>query len=269
MVTRDTRWPAGTPCWVELSVPDVPKAAAFYASLLGWDIRSASPDPGGYAIAHCRDQIAAAITPASGPPDTPPAWMTYLAADDVDPVAAKITAAGGQLTHGPADVGEEGRMAVAVDPAGVAFGLWQGGRTTGVGLANESGALTWNEHLSWDFDAAKAFYRAVFGYDFQDVSEGSFRYAMLQVDAREVGGIGQWPEGTPAGRPAGWSVYFAVPDTDAAVAAVTGLGGAALQPVRDSPYGRMGVVTDNQGAVFCLISSPERSVPELGSPGSG
>jgi hypothetical protein len=29
----------------------------------------------------------------------------------------------------------------------------------------------------------------------------------------------------------------------------------------------MGVVTDNQGAVFCLISSPELAVPELGSPG--
>jgi predicted enzyme related to lactoylglutathione lyase len=263
VATRDTRWPAGTPCWVELSVPDVPKAAAFYASLFSWDIRSASPDPGGYAVAHCRDRVAAAISPAPASP----AWMTYLACDDVDPVAAKITAAGGQLTHDPADVGEEGRMAVAVDPAGAPFGLWQGRRTTGIGLANEAGALTWNEHLSWDFDAARVFYRAVFGYDFQDVSQGSFRYATLQVDAREVGGIGQWPEGTPAGTPAAWSVYFAVPDTDAAVTAATGLGGAIVAPVRDSPYGRMGVVTDNQGAVFCLISSPELAVPELGSPG--
>ena len=58
-----------------------------------------------------------------------------------------------------------------------------------------------------------------------------------------------------------------MPDTDAAVTAVTGLGGVIVQPVRDSPYGRMGVVTDNQGAVFCLISSPEQAVPELGGPG--
>ena len=198
MVTRDTRWSAGTPCWIELSVPDVPKAAAFYASLFGWDVRSASPDPGGYAIAHYRDRVAAAIGPASGR-RRPPAWLTYLAADEVDPVVERITAAGGQLTHDPVDVGEEGRMAVAVDPAGAAFGLWQGGHTTGIGVANEAGALTWNEHLSWDFDAAKAFYRAVFGYDFQDVSQGSFRYATLQVDAREVGGIGQWPGGPRPG----------------------------------------------------------------------
>jgi uncharacterized protein len=260
VVTRDTRWPAGTPCWVELSVPDVPKATAFYQALFGWDVRSAIPSPDGYAIAHIRDRIVAAISPQ----DAPAAWMTYLAADEADPVAEKITAAGGQLTAGPMDVGEEGRMAVAIDPAGVTFGLWQGGRTTGIGLANQAGALTWNEHMSWEFDASKAFYRAVFGYDFQDVSEGSFRYAVLQVDAREVGGIGQWPDGTPPGTPAAWGVYFAVADTDAAVSAVTGLGGSVVAPVRDSPYGRMGVVADNQGAVFCLISSPEVARPELG-----
>ena len=61
-------------------------------------------------------------------------------------------------------------MAIALDTTGAVFGLWQGGRTTGIGLANETGALTWNEHVSWDFDAGKAFYRAVFGYDYQDVS---------------------------------------------------------------------------------------------------
>jgi predicted enzyme related to lactoylglutathione lyase len=35
------------------------------------------------------------------------------------------------------------------------------------------------------------------------------------------------------------------------------LGGRVVQPVRDSPYGRIGVVTDDQGAVFSLITSPQ------------
>jgi predicted enzyme related to lactoylglutathione lyase len=263
VVMRDTRWPAGTPCWVELSVDDVPKAAAFYQALFGWDVRSSGPEPGRYAICHSRDRIVAALSPKSGTPDCPAAWLTYLATDDVDEAAGQVTAAGGRVAQDPADVGPEGRMAVAVDPVGVTFGLWQGGRTTGIGLANVAGALTWNEHMSWDFDQARAFYRAVFGYDLQDMSQDGFRYATLMIDAREVGGIGQWPDGTPASTPATWSVYFAVPDTDAAVAAVTGLGGTAVVPPRDSPYGRIGVVTDNQGAVFSLISSPEPAGPEL------
>ena len=155
------------------------------------------------------------------------------------------------------DVMEEGRMAIAFDTTGAAFGLWQGGKTTGIGLANETGSLTWNEHVSWDFDAGKAFYRAVFGYEYQDVSGEGFRYAMLMVDGREVGGIGQYMAGTPAATPAAWSTYFAVDSTDAAMAAAVEHGGSIVQPIRDSPYGRIGVVTDNQGAVFSLITSPQ------------
>ena len=236
---------------------DVPKAIAFYQALFGWDIQAGGPEVGGYAIAHLRDRIVAGLGPKFGASDAPPAWTTYLAADDADAVAEKIKAAGGQMVQGPMDVMEEGRMVIAFDSTGAAFGLWQGGRTTGIGLANEAGALTWNEHVSWDFDAGKAFYRAVFGYDYQDVSGEGFRYAMLMVDAREVGGIGQYVPGTPAGTPAAWSAYFAVDDTDAAVARAVELGGSIVQPIRDSPYGRIGVVADDQGAIFSLISSPQ------------
>ena len=212
---------------------------------------------GGYAIAHLRGRIVAGLGPKFGPPDAPSAWTTYLAADDADAVAEKIKAAGGQVAQGPMDVMEEGRMAIAFDTTGAAFGLWQGGQTTGIGLANQTGALTWNEHVSWDFDAGKAFYRAAFGYDYQDVSGEGFRYAMLMVDGSEVGGIGQYPPETPAETPAAWSVYFAVDNTDAAVAAAVERGGKVVQPIRDSPYGRIGVVADNQGAVFSLITSPQ------------
>jgi len=260
MVTRDTRWPAGTPCWVDVSVDDVSKAIAFYQALFGWDIRAGGPEVGGYAIAHLKDQIVAGIGPKFGPPDAPSAWTTYLAADDADAVAEKIKAAGGQVAQGPMDVMEEGRMAIAFDTTGAAFGLWQGGKTTGIGLANETGSLTWNEHVSWYFDVGKVFYRALFGYEYQDVSGDDFRYAMLMVDGREVGGIGQYMPGTPAGTPAAWSAYFAVDSTDAAVATTLELGGSIVQPIRDSPYGRIGVLADNQGAVFSVITSPQPSV---------
>jgi hypothetical protein len=39
MVTRDTPWPAGTPCWIDLGVTDIPKARDFYRALFGWDIQ--------------------------------------------------------------------------------------------------------------------------------------------------------------------------------------------------------------------------------------
>ena len=256
MVTRDTRWPAGTPCWVDVSVDDVPKAIAFYQALFGWDIPLGGPEVGGYSIAHQDGRIVAAVSPKMGAPDAPSVWTTYLATDDVDATAAKIKAADGQLLAGPMDVMEEGRMAVAMDPAGAVFGLWQGGHTTGIGVANEPNTLSWSEHLGRDFDGSKAFYQAVFDYTYQDMSGDGFKYAMLMVGDHEVGGIGEYPEGTPADAPAAWGAYFAVTDTDAAVAKVTELGGSVVQPIRDSPYGRTAVVADNHGAVFSLITPP-------------
>ena len=256
VVTRDTRWPAGTPCWVDVSVDDVPKAIAFYQALFGWDIELGGPEVGGYSIAHQADRIVAAISPKMGNPDAPSAWTTYLATDDTDATAAKVKGAGGQVLAGPMDVMEEGRMAVAMDPAGGVFGLWQGANTTGLGVANEPGALTWNEQFSRDLAGSQAFYRAVFGYGYQDMSGDGFKYATLMVDGHEVGGIGEYPDGTPAEMPAAWATYFAVTDTDAAVAKVTELGGRVVEPPRDTPFGRIAVVTDHDGAVFSLITPP-------------
>jgi len=179
VVTRDTRWPAGTPCWVDVSVDDVPKAIAFYQALFGWNIELGGPEVGGYSIAHQDGRIVAAISPKMAGPGAPTVWTTFLATDDADATADKIKGAGGQVLAGPMDVMEEGRMAVAMDPAGAAFGLWQGARTTGLGVANEPGALTWNEQLSRDFAGSQAFYQAVFGYGYQDMSGDGFTYATL------------------------------------------------------------------------------------------
>ena len=189
---------------------DVPKAIAFYQALFGWDIQLGGPEVGGYSIAHQDGRIVAAVSPKMGRPDAPSVWTVYLATDDVDETAAKVKGAGGQVLAEPMDVMEEGRMAVAMDPAGAVFGLWQGGNTTGLGVANEPGTLAWNEHFSRDFGGSKAFYQAVFGYDYQDMSGDGFRYATLMVGGHEVGGIGEYPEGTPAQLPAAWSAYFAV-----------------------------------------------------------
>ena len=37
MPTRDTPWPNGTPCWVDLGAADLDAAKAFYSSILGWE----------------------------------------------------------------------------------------------------------------------------------------------------------------------------------------------------------------------------------------
>lgn len=254
MVTRDTAWPPGTPCWTDLGVPDITRAGTFYATVFGWDVQPGPPEAGGYAMCLRGGRPVAGIGPQQGPPGTPPVWTTYLATADVDQSAAAARAAGGQVLVAPVDVMDVGRMAVAADPGGAVFGLWQARAHTGIGVANEPGALCWNENLSRDYEANRAFYRSVFGYEFGDMGGGGFRYATLRLDGREVGGIGELNDSFPAGVPAHWGVYFAVSGTDTAVAAVTAAGGSVIRPPWDMPAGRMAVVQDDQGAVFSVIT---------------
>jgi len=254
VVTRDTPWPEGTPCWVDLGVADISKAIAFYQGQFGWDIQQGGPETGGYSIAHLQGRTVAGLGPKMGPPEAPSVWLTYIATEDADATAARIKGAGGQLLMDPMDVMDVGRMLVATDTTGAVFGGWQARAHTGVQVANAPGALAWNEHMSRDFEGAKAFYAAVFGYEYGDMSGDGFSYATLLLNGHEVGGIGGYPADVPAEVPAAWSTYFGTADTDASVAAATRNGGSVVRPATDSPYGRMATVADDQGAVFSLIS---------------
>ncbi len=152
------------------------------------------------------------------------------------------------------DVMDVGRMAVAVDPPGAVFGIWQARAFPGAQIVNEPGAMCWNEQVSRDFEGSKAFYAAVFDYEYGDLSGDGFSYATFKVDGRDVGGIGDLHAGVLAGTPAGWrGCTSGAADTDASVARVQANGGSVIREPIDHPYGRMSTVADDQGAVFSLL----------------
>jgi len=254
MVQRDTAWPAGTPCWVDLGTNDVSRAKAFYEGLFGWDTQVGPPESGGYVMCEVQGQPVAGIGPKMGPAEAPSAWTTYLASDDADATASRITASGGHVMAEPFDVMDVGRMAVAADPGGAVFGVWQARAHTGMRLANEPGSVCWNENMSRSFDANKAFYRAVFGYSYDDMSSDDFSYATFKTTGEGLGGIGDLGMEAPAETPAHWRTYFGVDDTDEAVEMTTKLGGRVIAPAWDTPYGRMAILSDDQGAAFAVMS---------------
>ncbi len=237
MIIRDAPWPDGTPCWVDLGTADVARATSFYGALFGWS--------GGLLDG----RRVAGIGPVA--PDRPAGWTTYLAADDADAAAGRITAAGGRVLTAPSDLADLARVAIAADPAGAVFGVWQAGTHTGGEIANAPSALVWNEQRSNDLDGSKRFYAAVFGHTFGDTVDetGTEPYAMLEVAGQIAGGLG-----VPVGdAPASWWTYFEVPDADAACRRVGELGGQVQRPPIDSPYGRLAQVTDDQGATFLVV----------------
>lgn len=249
MPTRDTAWPTGTPCWVDYGAADLDAARAFYTDVLGWTYTGGEPEYGGYLTCQTRGQAAAGMAPQMDPSESP-RWTTYFASDDADACATRITEAGGTVVVQPMDVGPMGRMVIALDPQGNPFGLWQSAQHTGVTIYNEPGALVWNEAAVDDYEAAQAFYGAVFDFAFDPV-EGMGRYATFATDGAPLGGLG----GHQPGSPRGWTSCFSVSSADAAVAAVEKGGGKVTMAAQDTTYGRFAVVEDPWGASFSVMQN--------------
>jgi predicted enzyme related to lactoylglutathione lyase len=259
MLFRDEPWPEGTPSWVDLMVPDQTKAVAFYSGLFGWDVQAGGEETGFYGMAMLGGRPVAGIGQTPPGQELPAAWTTYLAVSDVDKTAAAVTEAGGHVVAPVMEVLKEGRMAVAADPAGAVFGLWEPGHHIGTQVTAAPGTQAWNECLSRGYPAAKAFYEKVFGYGFEDLSNDDFTYAVLLLNGRPAGGIGALPASVPAEVPSNWSVYFWVADADASAAKAVELGGRALGEPVDSPHGRQVQLVDDQGVTFLVIAPNEQS----------
>jgi predicted enzyme related to lactoylglutathione lyase len=117
------------------------------------------------------------------------------------------------------------------------------------------GTPSWVDLATSDQGAAKAFYGALFGWEYDDapVGEGML-YSMGQIRGRTAAAIGaQPPEQIAAGVPPHWQMYITVADVDAATALVDAAGGSVHVPPFDvMEAGRMSVITDPTGAFVML-----------------
>jgi predicted enzyme related to lactoylglutathione lyase len=259
MSTRTDPWPAGTPCWVDLSVPDVAAAVAFYSEVIGWTFVDTGADYGGYHIGQMDGRAAAGIGPVMQE-GQPSAWTVYFASDDVDATAKLIGEHGGSIFAGPMDIAGNGRMLIAADPTGGVFGVWQQTGMIGCEFQDEPGAFTWDDARLTDVEAGKRFYADVFGFRYAPLGpeageSGDYETFDLGDPGRPAGGIGGMM-GAPPGTSSHWLAYFTVADADAAVTAVGDGGGTVLMAPEDTPFGRIGVVADPFGAMFGLHAAP-------------
>lgn len=248
----------GTPCWVDLMVPDQQAALDFYRDVFGWQGQPGPAETGGYAVCTFRGLPVAGIGPTMDP-ETPTVWTTYLSTDDADATAAAIGKAGGQTMMPPMDVMTLGRMAVAADPAGAVFGIWEHRDFFGAQLVNEPGSIAWNECNSRDAAASAAFYAAAFGVAFEDMP-GEMDYKTFQVGGRPVAGLNAMTDPPfSADVPSHWLTYFCVDDADSTVDAVVKRNGVLMMPPADTPFGRMAVLRDPWGATFAVITSMDQA----------
>ncbi|HEY5836499.1 VOC family protein [Streptomyces sp.] len=255
----------GAPCWADASLPDLAAGQRFYGELFGWTFQDLGEEFGHYTLAQ-RDGKNAAALMGKMDPSMPTAWSVYFAATDAAKTAAKITEAGGQITFGPDAVADTGVLLGAVDPGGSFFGVWQAGGHPGFDIVDEPGAFCWTENHTRDAAPVDAFYEAVFGYGAQQIGDGTnFDYKVWSLPGdpeTRVAGRMRRGEDLPADLPSAFQIYFTVADCDEAAATVQRLGGRLIMEPEDSPFGRMAIVADDQGAHFAVIDT-RRIVGEI------
>ena len=245
------------PVWVELSSTDAAVSRDFYSRLFGWNIEVIEdPQYRGYGMARDGGDDVAGIGPQQAP-GAPTNWGVYIGTDNVDDLAGKVTAAGGTVVAQPFDVGDQGRMAVFMDPTGAFISGWQAGgmRSFGQGRQNTFG---WAELSTRDLERALPFYEQVFGWGARRSGEGDGLYVEFQHDGESIAGALPMPSMVPAGVPNYWTVYFNADDLEATHRRAIELGARELVAPQAFPGGRFSMVTDPQGGSFGLLAMGAR-----------
>ncbi|MCY0937010.1 VOC family protein [Streptomyces sp. H34-S4] len=255
-----TDYRTGSPNWIDLGSPDIPRAAAFYRAVFGWEFHLLGPETGGYGFFQVDGKTVAAVGQLD--PGATSAWTVYFRTDDAQATTRGVREGGGVVRVEPMDVMGEGWLAQYTDQQGAEFAVWQPGRTPGLGLASADNALCWVELHVPDPMAAVAFYGALFGMRSQEMEAPGMTYRVLStadgdLEDGSFGGVAPLTEGETDAR---WVPYFAVPDVDAVVSTARTSGGAVLMPGADVPdVGRIAWLADPSGAVFALLKAAPRA----------
>ncbi|MER6129822.1 VOC family protein [Streptomyces sp. NPDC001795] len=245
--------PEGTPCWADAMFTDVEGAKSFYGDVLGWTFGEASSEYGNYTQAYADGKAVAAVVPPMPGQEGQSAWCLYFAAPDAAATAQKIRDNGGEVLMEPMQVGEFGTMALARDPGGAVFGVWQAGLHEGFEAKGVPGAYCWAEVFTREPEKSDAFFPAVFPYRGKQLEDEAVDFRIFELGGEPVLGRMKMTDDFPPEVPPYINVYFTVDDCDAAVDRATKHGAILRFGPMDSPFGRFAALSDPQGANFSVI----------------
>jgi len=125
------------------------------------------------------------------------------------------------------------------------------------------GTPSWVDLMTTDPEGARAFYGALFGWEFEvDPNPETGNYTMCRLRGKNVAGMGGQP--VTGGMPTVWATYFAADDADKIAERITEHGGKILMaPMDVMDAGRMTMAADLEGAMFGAWQAGRHTGAEL------
>lgn len=256
----------GSFIWYELITPDTGAAESFYSGLLGWTFGGESD----YRHIVASEGMVGGLltlTPEMSSGGAHPAWLTYVAVDDVDRAVAKVVDQGGRVLMPARDMEDVGQFALVADPQGAAFYVMRpkppANRPDAPSNAFAAerpmmGHCAWNELSTTDPAGAWSFYGDQFGWAKDgDLDMGEMgKYEFIRHGSHMLGAI--MPK-VPQMPVSAWTFYFRVADIDAAASYIRENGGTLFMEPMEIPGGDFSLnASDPQGAAFGLVG-PRRA----------
>lgn len=250
--------------WYELMTPDPGAANAFYSAVVpGWKFGERMPGDMDYRMIGRSDGGNAGgvlkITDDMKEHGARPIWLGYVHVPDVDETVRNAEAKGGRALMPAWDQSGVGRLAMVADAQGVPLYFMNPTPPEGdLNAKSDVFAPMTAEHISWnelstsDPEAARSYYRELFGWsddEFMDMGENG-KYRFLYANGERIGALcGTMGNGEPR-----WRFYIRVPSIAASIEAVKAGGGAVAMGPHEVPGGDHIIIgTDPQGAEFALV----------------
>jgi predicted enzyme related to lactoylglutathione lyase len=250
-------------CWYDLMSDDTKAAASFYHDVIGWEANDAGVPGQPYTLFSKGPAMVAGLMPF--PDEARNAgdcqrWTGYIAVDNVDDYAKRVTKAGGSVHRPPADIPGVGRFAVVSDPHSSLFILFKASGEPPPGpepAPGTPGLIGWHELQAGDLDGAFNFYSGLFGWTKADAVDmgAAGVYQLFATGGAPVGGM--MKRSAEAPRPY-WLYYFNVDGIDSAIDRTSKAGGKVTSGPHPVPGGSwIAHCTDPLGARFAMVG-PKR-----------
>ncbi|MFD6991824.1 VOC family protein [Streptomyces sp. NPDC059943] len=243
---------------MSLLARELPGAQDFYGKVLGWTYRRAGLGDD-FSVALIDGLPVAGIGALASSLQVAVSWTPYFNVTNVDEAAARIRERGGTVGVGPLAF-HTGRAALAVDPDGAVFGIWEGSVRSDWSVGRGSGSASL-ELRTRDAVTAGRFYSLTLGWE----PEGEGKLRLAREEDRSVlldgdeplalirgGAVQAAPD--PQIRPR-WHVHFSVKDVEAAVETALASGGSLVPRPDASAEVDEATLRDPDGALFTVTAA--------------